>query len=174
MAAATWAQRSSRFRVDSSSKAELPINLRKGPGFGRERQLGYDWRMILVLIAAQMVQPQTAIRTAPNLAVQPPPVVDVNPSLRKERMMHDARRLLKQAQGIQANYQPAAGAPSKAELDTMVDTMKSDLDSMSEMGEMESLRLQMAMDRMSKMMSALSNLLKKISDTQNSITQNLK
>ena len=88
--------------------------------------------------------------------------------------MHDARRLLKQAQGVQANYQPAAGAPSKAELDTMVDTMKSDLDSMSEMGEMESLRLQMAMDRMSKMMSTLSNLLKKISDAQNSITQNLK
>lgn len=45
---------------------------------------------------------------------------------------------------------------------------------MSEMGEMESLRLQMAMDRMSKMMSTLSNLLKKISDTQNSIVQNLK
>ena len=35
---------------------------------------------------------------------------------------------------------------------------------MSEMGEMESLRLQMAMDWMSKMMSTLSNLLKKISD----------
>ncbi|MEO8706497.1 MAG: hypothetical protein ABI867_41110 [Kofleriaceae bacterium] len=49
-----------------------------------------------------------------------------------------------------------------------------DLDSLSEMGEMESLRLQMAMDRMSKMMSTLSNLLKKISDTAQSITQNLK
>lgn len=45
---------------------------------------------------------------------------------------------------------------------------------MSETGEMESLRLQMAMDRMSKMMSTLSNLLKKISDTASAITQNLK
>lgn len=45
---------------------------------------------------------------------------------------------------------------------------------MSEMGEMESLRLQMAMDRLSKMMSTLSNLLKKTSDTANAITQNLK
>jgi hypothetical protein len=44
----------------------------------------------------------------------------------------------------------------------------------SSMGEMESLRLQMAMDRMSKMMSTLSNLLKKISDTANAMTQNLK
>ncbi len=63
---------------------------------------------------------------------------------------------------------------SKAEVDAMVKQTKNDLDSMSEMGEMESLRLQMAMDRMSKMMSTLSNLLKKISDTAQSITQNLK
>lgn len=48
------------------------------------------------------------------------------------------------------------------------------LDSMSEMGEMESLRLQMAMDRLAKMMSTLSNILKKLSDTASQITQNLK
>ena len=48
------------------------------------------------------------------------------------------------------------------------------IDSMSEMGEMESLRLQMVMDRMSKMMSTMSNILKKMSDTAQSITQNLK
>lgn len=63
---------------------------------------------------------------------------------------------------------------TKTELDATKDKIKSDLDSMSEMGEMESLRLQMAMDRMSKMMSTLSNILKKISDTQQSIIQNLK
>jgi len=55
-----------------------------------------------------------------------------------------------------------------------IDIAKNDLDSMSEMGEVESLRLQMAMDRMSKMMSTLSNLLKKISDTSSQIVQNLK
>lgn len=59
-------------------------------------------------------------------------------------------------------------------LDAAIAAVRSDLDRMSEMGEMESLRLQMAMDRMSKMMSALSNILKKISDTANQITQNLK
>ena len=37
-----------------------------------------------------------------------------------------------------------------------------------------SLRLQMVMDRQSKMMATLSNLLKKMSDTAQSITQNLK
>ncbi|MBK5272041.1 MAG: hypothetical protein JJE22_13605 [Bacteroidia bacterium] len=63
---------------------------------------------------------------------------------------------------------------TKTEINRLADNMKSDLDSMSEMGETESLRLQMAMDRLSKMMSTLSNLLKKISDTQQSITQNIK
>jgi len=63
---------------------------------------------------------------------------------------------------------------SKTDIDAMVVKLKGDLDSMSEMGEMESLRLQMLMDRKSKMMSTLSNLLKKIHDTQQSIIQNLK
>ena len=45
---------------------------------------------------------------------------------------------------------------------------------MSEMGEMESLRLQMAMDRHSKFMTTLSNIMKKISDTNQGIIQNIK
>ena len=53
-------------------------------------------------------------------------------------------------------------------------TVKNKLDSMSEISEMESLRLQMAMDRMSKLMSTLSNLLKKQSETAAAITQNMK
>jgi len=39
---------------------------------------------------------------------------------------------------------------------------------------MDQLQLQMAMDRLSKAMSALSNMLKKIGDTQDSITNNIK
>ena len=63
---------------------------------------------------------------------------------------------------------------TKTEINRLIETMKNDADSMSEMGEMERLRLQMAMDRLSKMMSTLSNLLKKISDTKQSISQNIK
>jgi hypothetical protein len=47
----------------------------------------------------------------------------------------------------------------------------SQLDSIS---DLEYVRLQMAMDRLSKVMSTLSNLVKKASETQNQITQNLK
>ena len=60
------------------------------------------------------------------------------------------------------------------ELQAAVDDVKPELDSLSEMGEMESLRLQMAMDRMSKLRSTLSNILKKSSKTSSQITQNIK
>ncbi len=63
---------------------------------------------------------------------------------------------------------------TKREIDDLERQIKNRLDSMSEMGEMESLRLQMAMDRLSKLMSTLSNLLKKASDTSAGITQNIK
>lgn len=65
-------------------------------------------------------------------------------------------------------------ALSAMALSDAVDSAKKQLDSMSEMGETESLRLQMAMDRLSKMMSTLSNLLKKMNDTDQQITTNLK
>ena len=55
-----------------------------------------------------------------------------------------------------------------------IEDLEHNLDSLSEMGEMESLRLQMAMDRLSKMMSTLSNLLKKLSETAQGISQNIK
>jgi CRISPR/Cas system CSM-associated protein Csm2 small subunit len=55
-----------------------------------------------------------------------------------------------------------------------VQDIKGRLDSMNEMSEMTSMRLQMAMDRRSKFVEALSNILKKIDDTQNTIIQNMK
>lgn len=54
------------------------------------------------------------------------------------------------------------------------DEIDAPLDSQGELGETESLRLQMAMDRMSKTMSTLSNVEKKIDDTDSSLVQNLK
>jgi len=52
--------------------------------------------------------------------------------------------------------------------------VKGQLDSMNEMSEMTSMRLQMAMDRRSKFVEALSNIMKKIDSTQETIVQNLK
>jgi Arc/MetJ-type ribon-helix-helix transcriptional regulator len=60
------------------------------------------------------------------------------------------------------------------DLHVALEAVTTRIDDLSEMGEMESLRLQMAMDRMSKMMSTLSNLLKKMSETSSAIVQNIK
>jgi hypothetical protein len=60
------------------------------------------------------------------------------------------------------------------DLQDEMDALQDALDAESELSEEDSLRLQMALDRMSKMMSMLSNLLKKISDTSSGIIQNLK
>ncbi len=54
------------------------------------------------------------------------------------------------------------------------DNLQGQLDSMNEMSEMTSMRLQMAMDRRSKFVEALSNIMKKIDSTQETIVQNLK
>jgi hypothetical protein len=60
------------------------------------------------------------------------------------------------------------------QLDAELQAIRDDLDGIGELSEMESLRLQMAMDRLSKMMSTLSNLLKKCADTSSQIVQNIK
>ena len=46
--------------------------------------------------------------------------------------------------------------------------------SLSDMGEIQSLRLQMSMERSGKMTATLSNILKKISDTSQTIVGNMK
>jgi len=128
--------------------------------------------MIAALIALQITQVQPVIRpAAPTVARRN---LQLAPMTTKQRTVAEARAVLDDALKVQASYAPADGQPTKAELDGSIDQMRAELDSMSEMGETESLRLQMAMDRMSKMMSTLSNLLKKISDTQNAIVQNIK
>lgn len=54
------------------------------------------------------------------------------------------------------------------------DTLQGQVDSLSDLSESAQLQLQMAMDRMSKFIETLSNILKKIDDTDSGIVQNLK
>jgi hypothetical protein len=67
-----------------------------------------------------------------------------------------------------------ASARMQTAVENALQDIKIGLDSKSEMGETESLRLQQAMDRLNKMQATLSNILKSISDTSNAITNNLK
>lgn len=68
----------------------------------------------------------------------------------------------------------AAKDPAKDSANDEKDAAEGRLDSLSEMSETEQLRLQMAMDRCSKLRSALSNIMKKQSDAANGILGNLK
>jgi hypothetical protein len=54
------------------------------------------------------------------------------------------------------------------------DNMAAKVDQLSELSETESLRLQMAMDRVSKFMQTLSNMEQKLSNTEKSITNSIK
>jgi hypothetical protein len=67
--------------------------------------------------------------------------------------------------------------PSQAELlglAAIQEALQSQLDGMNETSEMTSMNLQMAMDRRSLFVEALSNLMKKVDSTQETIVQNLK
>ncbi len=75
--------------------------------------------------------------------------------------------------GDARGYQLTAN-PTWADIKAMADRLAKDHDSLSEMGDLESLKLQKAMDRQSKIIRVLSNLAKKQSETASGITQNLK
>jgi hypothetical protein len=96
---------------------------------------------------------------------------DLRAVLDQMRAVSTARKRLRQ--------KPRPAVASEIDLDTVLQLVatlyaKQLDDSLSELSEMDQLRLQMAMDRLSKMMSTLSNILKKMSDTASQITQNLK
>jgi hypothetical protein len=72
---------------------------------------------------------------------------------------------------------PSSSKPSTitpAQLKSIQQNLQSQLDAMNEMSEMTSMRLQMGMDRRSKFVEALSNVMKKIDSTQETIVQNMK
>ena len=127
---------------------------------------------ILIIFCGQLVFSQIKTDSDKRKTATQPTVVNqsrIIPSSRATLIRKDMIRL-----NLELNQLSDSIAITKKDMDEQVKKMKNDLDSMSEMGEMESLRLQMAMDRLSKMMSTLSNLLKKISNTANGITQNIK
>ena len=59
-------------------------------------------------------------------------------------------------------------------LESLLDDIKGKLDGLNEMSEMTSLRLQITMERRSKIIQTLSNIMKKIGTTQETLVQNIK
>jgi hypothetical protein len=69
---------------------------------------------------------------------------------------------------------PRGSGVSGDGLKSILDDAKGQLDGLNEMSEMTSLRLQMTMDRRSKFISTLSQIMKKSSTTQDILVQNIK
>jgi hypothetical protein len=67
-----------------------------------------------------------------------------------------------------------SGYTSPAQIAAARATAKQRLDSLSEMGETESLRMQMMMDRRSKFLTTMSNILGNVAETQSTITRNIR
>jgi len=74
----------------------------------------------------------------------------------------------------EVTYNLGDGKVTVQGLKSLLDDLKGKLDGMNEMSEMTSLRLQMTMDRRSKFIATLSNIMKKISTTQDILVQNIK
>ena len=99
---------------------------------------------------------------------------DKNRSITRVRL--DSFKLLLKTQPNvkRTNNIPSTREISQVEIDNMRTGLIESRDSLSGIGEERQLRLQILMDRRSKLLTTLSNLMKKISQTQDNIIANLK
>ena len=95
-----------------------------------------------------------------------------NPVQGEDKVNAQLADLESKMQAIQAQIQKVQS--DLENLKAVQNNLKGQLDSMNEMSEMTSMRLQMAMDRRSKFVETLSNVMKKIDETQEAIVQNMK
>jgi hypothetical protein len=67
-----------------------------------------------------------------------------------------------------------AANPTYANLNALTNQLQSNLDLMNDLSQMDQLKLQSLMDQRSKIIEAVSNLMKKMDDTASSVIQNIK
>jgi hypothetical protein len=118
-------------------------------------------------LKAQMAEMQAANK---NKAAQRQPVTKIKSA---EAGSKAAAQTSLPPKGTAVQPRPdASGAQKEAQASGAAPSDKPD--SLSELGETESLRLQLAMDRHAKMIETLSNLMKKAANTDSAIIGNLK
>lgn len=95
-------------------------------------------------------------------------LAETRAALRARQAMRAAIKELRKEMGRAANR------TIRKELQDVLSELQGSLGAAAELSEMNSLRLQMMMDRRSKFISTLSNILKKVSSTQDTLVQNVK
>lgn len=96
---------------------------------------------------------------------------NIDPSVLTQHELRSRFGRLSREQSDLLSYYVLAGV---ARLLSHPEQWQENLDGMNEMSEMTSLRLQMTMDRRSKFISTLSNIMQKIATTQDTLVQNIK
>jgi methyl-accepting chemotaxis protein len=100
-------------------------------------------------------------------------------SLAAESAQEDLRALMREVQRINEQKSRLRDLLERVaqESEELAERLRAEYDDLfvsTEESEVEALRLQMAMDRRSKLLETLSNILKKMSDTESGIVSNLK
>jgi Arc/MetJ-type ribon-helix-helix transcriptional regulator len=102
---------------------------------------------------------------------------ELNRMISEEMGKHESSRDIEMGKVSEPSRPPIqvrSGVQCAESLASVASGLQEHLDDMSELSEMASLRLQMLIDRHSKFIEALSNLMKKIATTQDTLVQNLK
>jgi hypothetical protein len=94
--------------------------------------------------------------------------------LKTKPIAKPGQRQLNQQTVVTNNKTGVIAKASKAEMLQLKKELSDQRDSLSEMGKEDQLQLQKMMERKNQLESLISNCMKKISDTQNSIIQNMK
>lgn len=163
--------------VLAKSQADLEVDgLRLA---ARTRLAGQDFAEADIEALAQLLAMETARQADQDLREVMAEMQARNDAKKAMRESTQASRKLQMQAGQEAadmeSAKPLAATDASArEVADVQAHPAAQLDSLSELGETEQLRMQMAMDRRTKAMETLSNLLKKSSDTASTITANLK
>lgn len=100
---------------------------------------------------------------------------DLRTLLAKAQAAVRARQAMRAAiRDLHSEMNRAANRSIRKELGDALKDIQGSLSDATELSELTTLRLQMMMDRRSKFISTLSNILKKLSSTQDTLVQNLK
>lgn len=182
-----WVVEEGRRRVDSGPDVEII-----GEDV-RARLSGQNYKDTDVDILVQLVLMQVAKEADADLraALEQMKAVNERKSAQREtarragQAQQEQRAALRDSLEQRTRLRPSATAQSKTlsaplarqiaePLQSEVDQIRSEKDSLSELSDQDQLKMQMYMDRMTKADSALSNAMKKFSETSSTIISNLK
>jgi len=151
--------------LDLAAAARAQVE--KAQSFGIAGATGTDIETLVMIVMFQMAMDADADLRAQMAAL--------NAANKVKAALKEAQAALKESQAaIKAALASEKDQLRKSDADEIMVHAKQGLDSLSELGEMESLRLQAAMERRSKLMELLSKLLKQHSDTTQDIVKNMK